>query len=346
METLSCRIELGSSESGTKSLKPSTSLKIGAFLVSLFNYFGELPMTNKYLAADYAATEISFGYVQALRGEVDPSHCGYFVSLSQMEKSGWRNIDPSQLTTYTFNSGTTEVGMLLKQPRMVLTPISQLGMFDRTASAKTESLVVVGNWNRDLKGNPDIGNFQVYLVVFLDEQNQQLHDIPLKLTAKGSHQASLAEQWQKSCTAVALAHSKAMGVPFRPRNEIYNALCVFVPVITRKLVGESKKSPACYIDGFDKPTTDNWQKFFLGNQEDIADAVVGMMNPQPRTRLVSAQSFALTPHVEPEAVDPKALPAAPATYPKTRATFPSGEEIDVQSSIVPSVEDGDDRIPF
>lgn len=301
-------------------------------------------MTNKYLTADYAATEISFGYVLALRGEVDPTHCGYFVPLSQMEKSGWRNIDLSQLTTYTFNGGGSEVGLLLVQPRMVLTPVSQLGMFDRTASAKTESLVVVGNWNRDLKGNPEIGNFQVFLVVFLDEQNQPLHDIPVKLTAKGSHQGSLAEHWQKSCTAVALAHSQAMGIPFRPRNEIYNALCVFVPKIVRKLVGESKKSPACYIDGFVQPTVDNWCDFFLGNYEDLANAVVGMMNPQPRTRLVSAQSFALTPHVEPEAVEPKALPAAPATYPKTRATFPS-EAVDVQSSIVPC-DDGDDRIPF
>jgi hypothetical protein len=42
-------------------------------------------MTNKYLTTDYAATEISFGYVQALRGEADPNHCGYFVPLSQMQ---------------------------------------------------------------------------------------------------------------------------------------------------------------------------------------------------------------------------------------------------------------------
>ena len=204
-------------------------------------------MTNKYLTADYAATEISFGYVQALRGEADSSHCGYFVPLSQMEKCGWRNIDPAKLIEYTYNSGTSEVGILLKQPRMVLTAISQLGMFDRTASSKTESLVVVGNWNRDLKGNPDVSNFQVYLVVFLDEQNQPLHDIPLKLTAKGAHQGSLAEHWQKSCNAVALAHSQAMNVRFRPRNEVYNALCVFVPKIVRKLVGDNKKSQVCNL---------------------------------------------------------------------------------------------------
>ncbi len=302
-------------------------------------------MTDKYLTPDYAATEISFGYVQALRGEADPNHCGYFVPLSQMEKSGWRNIDQSKLIVYGYNSGKTEVGMLLKQPRMVMTPISQLGMFDRIASAKTENLVVVGNWNRDLKGNPDIGSFQIYLVVFLDEQNQLLHDIPLKLTAKGAHQGSLSEQWQKSCNAVALAHSKATNVPFRPRNEIYNALCVFVPTIVRKLVGDTKKSPACYIEGFVQPTVDRWQDFFLGSQENIADAVVGMMNPQPRTHLLNARLSASADE-EPEAIapTPQLSGTAPSAYPKTHPIV-SGA-IDVQSSIVPSVDDGDDRIPF
>jgi Family of unknown function (DUF5895) len=158
------------------SINPSISLKNWCFF-GVFIPLGEYLLTNKYLTADYAATEISFGYVQALRGEADPNHCGYFIPLSQMEKSGWRNINSAELIEYTYNSGTSEVGILLKQPRMVLTAISQLGMFDRTASAKTESLVVVGNWNRDLKGNPDVGNFQVYLVVFLDEQNQLLTQV-------------------------------------------------------------------------------------------------------------------------------------------------------------------------
>ena len=290
-------------------------------------------MTNKYLTADYAATEISFGHVQALRGEVDPSHCGYFVPLSQMEKSGWAVIDPTQLIEYTFNSGTTEVGILLKQPRMVLSAISQLGMFDRTASDKTKSLVVIGNWDRHLKDNPAVSNFQVYLVVFLDDKNQPLHDIPLKLTAKGAHQGSLAEHWQKSCNAVALAHSQAMNVRFRPRNEVYNALCVFVPKLVRKLVGETKKSQVCYIDGFVPPTADNWQNYFLGSYEDVADAIVGMLNPQPRKQLASAQSFALVSQSEPE--------EAPGAF----SPLCSEDAIDVKSSLVPSVVESG-HLPF
>ncbi len=300
-------------------------------------------MTNKYLTADYATTEISFGYVQALRGEADPTQCGYFVPLSQMEKSGWRNIDPSLLVEYTYNSGTSEVGILLKQPRMVLSAISQLGMFDRTASAKTESFVVVGNWNRDFKGNPDISNFQVYLVMFFDKQNQRLHDIPLKLTAKGAHQASLAEQWQKCCTTIAVAHSKAMGVMFQPRNATYNTLCVFAPTIVRKMVGDSKKSAACYIDGFVAPTAENWQDFFLGTQEDLADAVVGLMKPQPRGKLLNAQSFARGNDSEPAAIAPtyQLQGLVPASYSNADVALVVNGAIDVKGAAIDA-----DSIPY
>jgi hypothetical protein len=101
-------------------------------------------------------------------------------------------------------------------------------------------------------------------------------------------------------------------------------------VITRKLVGETKKSPACYIEGFVQPTADNWQEFFLGHQEDIADALVGMMNPQPRKQLMSAQFFALSQDVEQEAID---------SQPQLPGTYRQSETIDVKSSIVCEQED-------
>lgn len=93
---------------------------------------------TKYLTDRFAATDFSFPFVQALRGE-DPKQCGYFVPLSQAEKAGWRNVDPDKLTEYSYNSGKTDVGILLKQPRMALTPICQLGMFDRKASQDEET---------------------------------------------------------------------------------------------------------------------------------------------------------------------------------------------------------------
>jgi hypothetical protein len=282
-----------------------------------------------YLSKEHAATDFAFPYIQAVRGE-NPQQCGYFVPLSQMEKAGWREIDPAKLIEYSYNSGQTEAGILLKQPRMALTPVSQLGMFDRKASQEEQTLVVLGNYDRQLKSE-DVGTFQVYLLWLFDENKQPLHDIPLKLTAKGAHQATLSAQWQQFCIAVARCHSRASNVAFRPRGAVYNALCLFRPILIRKVVGTKNKAPACYVDGYVEPTVDTWQDFFIGTDDQLADAVVGMMNPQPRMLLptVEAGTIVLAPTAETQTL--AQLAPAPASDKDT-------------IEIVPSVVDDD--IPF
>ena len=205
--------------------------------------------TSRYLTDALPATDFSYPYAQALRGE-NPAQCGYFVPLSQAEKAGWKNLEGTEMTEYAYNSGQTEVGILLQKPRMILTPICQLGAFDRQASQTEETLVVLGEWDRAKHSkDPNAGNFQIFLVMFMDANKQPLHDIPLRLFAKGSHQATLSIEWQKFCTSVARCQAEANKTLFRPKNEVFNALCIFQPIIIRKSVGDKVKSPACYIDG-------------------------------------------------------------------------------------------------
>jgi hypothetical protein len=298
---------------------------------------------TKYLTDRFAATDFSFPFVQALRGE-DPKQCGYFVPLSQAEKAGWRNVDPDKLTEYSYNSGKTDVGILLKQPRMALTPICQLGMFDRKASQDDETLVILGKWDRKLRSE-SVGNFQIYLVMFFDEHKQPLHDIPLKLTAKGAHQATLSDQWQKFCTAVARCQAQANRIMFRPRDTVYNALCLFQPLLVRKSVGEKIKSPACYVDGYVNPTVDNWQDFFLGTDDALSDAIVGMMNPQPRLLLPDPTpgtvSIAAAPTTQPKILQSRSVPSIPPVVP----AIDNSNAIDVVSS--PATDRvSDEEIPF
>jgi Family of unknown function (DUF5895) len=296
---------------------------------------------NKYLSCQYAATDFSFPYVQALRGE-DPKQYGYFVPLSQANKAGWRDLDPAKLTEYGYNTGKTEVGILFQQPRMVLTPVSSLGMFDRKASLEDETLVVIGKWDRQLRGDENIGNFQIYLVMFFDEHKRPLHDIPLKLVAKGAQQATLSEQWQQFCVAVARCQAQAHKVFFSPRNEVFNALCLFQPHLIRKSVGEKTKSPALYVDGCVEPTVDNWQDFFLGNNEDLADMVVGLMNPRSRLLLAdpTAGSISLVPAAEPQ----PQIEAQPAHSTVRIPALDSNPAIDVQSSTVASTQEPDSKV--
>jgi hypothetical protein len=296
---------------------------------------------NKYLSCQYAATDFSFPYVQALRGE-DSKQYGYFVPLSQANKAGWRDLDPDKLTEYAYNSGKAEVGILFQQPRMVVTPVSSLGMFDRKASLEDETLVVIGKWDRQHRDNENVGNFQIYLVMFFDEHKRPLHDIPLKLVAKGAQQATLSAQWQQFCVAVARCQAQAHKVFFSPRNEVFNALCLFQPHLIRKSVGENIKSPALYVDGYVEPTVDNWQDFFLGNDEDLADMVVGLMNPRSRLLLAdpAAGAISLTPAAEPQ----PQIEAQPARPTVVIPALDSNPAIDVQSSTVAPTQEPDSKV--
>jgi Family of unknown function (DUF5895) len=284
--------------------------------------------TSRYLTDALPATDFSYPYAQALRGE-NPAQYGYFVPLSQAEKAGWKNLEGTEMTEYAYNSGQTEVGILLQQPRMILTPICQLGAFDRQASQTEETLVVLGEWDRAKHSkDPNAGNFQIFLVMFMDANKQPLHDIPLRLFAKGSHQATLSIEWQKFCTSVARCQAEANKTLFRPKNEVFNALCIFQPIIIRKSVGDKVKSPACYIDGYVHPTVLNWQSFFMGTDERLADAIIDILNPRSRSLLSPPTAGTIMLAPAPELVTPAAVKGA------TPPVEDNSNAIDVASSPV------------
>jgi hypothetical protein len=91
---------------------------------------------DKFASADYIDQAAQLPKIQALRGEKGDEGCGYFVTEAEMEKAGWKPFAVKDLTTYQFNSGGQERGLLLKTPRMLVVPKSPLFAFDRQASTK------------------------------------------------------------------------------------------------------------------------------------------------------------------------------------------------------------------
>jgi hypothetical protein len=291
----------------------------------------QAPSTSgKYLSPQYAATDFSFPHAQVVRGEEDMTHCGYFIPLPQAQKAGWSNLEATETIIYTYNNGEKAEGILLTQPRMVLCAVSKLGMFDRLASQNEDRLVVIGEWNREQSKDPNNGNFQIYLVMFLGANNFPLHQIPLKIITKGAHQATLSKNWEQNCIKIAMLHAQSEKVGFFPRGEQYNTLCVFEPMIKRELVGNGKlKSAACYVDGFVQPTAANWQSFFLGESETLlAETILQILNPQPRALLSSPSSgsvIALMPPAELEVTpaEPRQISAVEDVDPTPVVTVPT-----------------------
>lgn len=115
----------------------------------------------------------------------DQMHCGYFIPISTMAKCGWVDFDETQLISHTFRSGEVEQGVLIPNPRMLVCPKSDLYQYDVEASEQQRKRAIVGLYDAALKGDRNIRTERLYLVFFLDQNNEPLHTSPLKYAARG-----------------------------------------------------------------------------------------------------------------------------------------------------------------
>ncbi|PSB47468.1 DUF5895 domain-containing protein, partial [Chamaesiphon polymorphus] len=215
-------------------------------------------------------------FIQSLRGE-NPEECGYFVSFDQMAKASWLNV-PQTLDTYTFSSGAIEKGLIFRQPRMLVVPKSGL-LAARTIKAENgnSELELLGNY-REFKGRVGITNVQIFEVLLLDRDNRPLHEIPMQYITKGATQATFATHHQQFLLELTMCHAQANGISSRPKTLEFNALCVFEFEVMRELAGNGQKAFACKVASHTKPTKDNWESFFLGRNDDLANRVLQLLD--------------------------------------------------------------------
>ena len=194
----------------------------------------------------------------------DQLNCGYFIPLGTMAKCGWINFDEEQLINHTFRSGTTELGILIKNPRMLVCPKTDLYQFDAKASEEQQTKVIVGLYNAELKDNPNIKNERLYLVFFLDENNNPLHSIPLKYAARGVNGTTFELERRAFKMEMEACHAITNQVPAKPKNDLFHSLSVFCFTTEAELAGDKQKAWVCRIVGHEKPSTENWKNYFVG----------------------------------------------------------------------------------
>jgi Family of unknown function (DUF5895) len=254
---------------------------------------------DRFAAPEYVNPNARLPRIQALRGENGPSECGYFITETEMAKAGFVRVDESELIVYEYNSGGKERGLLIKSPRMLVVPRSPLFAFDRQVSRQEERLIVAGQYNKQTYSDrAKYGTAQCYEVLLLDEQNQPLHEIGLAYIAKGANQASFSFHWQQLVTQVTKCHAIANGIPARAKDVRFNSLCVFQFTVKRELAGNNAKSPACKVHSHVEPTQVNWEQFFLGRQDEIADRFLDLLAPTTELSLPQANVLNLMDKVD------------------------------------------------
>ncbi len=259
----------------------------------------EAKVRDRFAAPEYVNPNARLPRIQALRGENGASECGYFITETEMAKAGWGQIDESQMIVYEYNSGGKEQGLLIQSPRMLVVPRSPLFAFDRQVSRQEERLVVAGQYSKQLYSNREkYGTAQCYEVLLLDENNQPLHEIGLAYVAKGANQASFSFHWQQLVDRVTKCHAIANSIPARAKDARFNSLCVFEFTVKRELAGNNAKSPACKVDSHIEPTQDNWEQFFLGRQDEIADRFLNLLAPTTELTLPQSNILSLVDRID------------------------------------------------
>jgi Family of unknown function (DUF5895) len=240
---------------------------------------------DRFSHPEYIDPQAQLPLIQSLRGET-PGQCGYFVSLSEIAKSNWIGEMPT-IDSYTFFSGDTEEGVLLRQPRMLVLPKSKVMAYDRVKFNQNQTLELLGNY-RDFKSQPNVSNVQLFEILLLDKNNNPLHELPFRYAAKGSNQATFAVHYQLLISEVTLCHAKANGIPARAKNAEFNALCVFEFEVIRELAGDSQKSFACKVGSHSIPTMNDWQNFFLGCDDSVANRMLQLLSVPVSDRVIAA----------------------------------------------------------
>src|SRR4028118_565897 len=108
---------------------------------------------DEFANPDFVDPDARLPRIQAVRGESNLEHCGYFITADNVAQAGWLDLDESQLIEYTFNSGEVEQGILIRKPRMIVCPKSPVLAFDRDESEKLQQTAIVGLYDSLAKGN-------------------------------------------------------------------------------------------------------------------------------------------------------------------------------------------------
>ena len=152
-------------------------------------------------------------------------------------------------------------GKIILNPRILILQRSRL----LKVEINTERIVKV--WARDDK-NEIHYCVRKYMILFVDENNNPLHEIPVQLTAKGCFQFEFDTKVCEFRTEMTkLCNEKATRM-----NDAWYSMCVFVPTFKSMMRGEgNKQRKACITTTYESPTKDNWLSLCVGRRDDPAN---------------------------------------------------------------------------
>jgi Family of unknown function (DUF5895) len=251
-------------------------------------------MTNAITVPDFTDSQyddltIAKPRLTALRGSND-TNFGFFTTMQDVGKCEWVNFDPSKVITYHYDTGGKEEGLLFQDPTMLVLPTSPLLAIDK-AKTKEQKRMVCCEYDRAKHSERaawDTG--RAFDVILLGKDLNPLHLLPFEMILKGAAQATFHSAWVSSCQRIARIYCQDVGKIYKPKDDRFNKLCVFRPIVTRRLVGGEQKSYSLVVDSFVQPEAID--DSFLGTVKhyEIANQLLVINRNAPLALMAAAES--------------------------------------------------------
>lgn len=196
---------------------------------------------------------------------------GLWVSDVDLKVCGWKLINSKFANTKSHRMITKDNkeinGFGILNSRICVIRKTKLLRFDGMGN-------LCGIWMkgdgdiRDEKGNKKYSCIRRYLLLFLDENNEPLHDQPLQLTARGMFQIDFENTIRLFKQDMEIAYAKARNRDRTQMNSLWHSMFIFQPSFESKIVGrDNRTSEACMVKSYSKPTDRNWDTFCVAKND-------------------------------------------------------------------------------
>lgn len=235
---------------------------------------------NKFDKSEFAADtedKKEYPYCQILNDKRD---FGLFVPLAEAHKASfvrsYLNVD--NVIKHQSSVGNELEGVLFKAPKMSV--LHETPLLMRVRTDESDSNGKLYKFDKDYysankhikyrqqgrKEQAKVSTLQRWLIYLYDQNNDLLHEHPLLLTLKARMSVELGKNgFQQLKNQFNRFFWEGQSKTGTGR---FNALIMFEPRFTTKLVGEVDKSLACCLEGYQEITKENHEDYFIGFHDD------------------------------------------------------------------------------
>jgi hypothetical protein len=203
---------------------------------------------------------------------------GLWIADENVKICRWKkNSAGEYLNTIPYNIKTDKVdgegldvvipGRVVVNPRML---ILQRSLLVKVVN-KTGRILRAWIANESKEGDVN-ACVRKYMILFVDQDNNPLHEIPVELTARGCFQFEFDKQFCNFRTTMLNAYNNDQKKSANYMKDYWYSMCVFAPTYNSIMRAvENKQQKACITTGYEIPTKENWLSLCVGKRYDSAN---------------------------------------------------------------------------